>query len=328
MLKRLLVPLDGSSLAEQAIGRAAAIARATGADVDLVRVHQPDAYDGYGDVPVDDQAWNEGHRYLEGIASDLELGASINVTHAMLIGPPEEMIRRRTADTQADLIVMTSHGRTGFNRAWFGSVADGLVRRSEVPVLILRPIAGESRHGSPNPLFDHVLVPLDGSTTAAEILPVVSALARYGGARVTLLGVIQPMPLPAYNPAASLIPYSILIQDDAAIAQLAESAKKELTAHATRLASEGVGSVAAEVVVAGSVARAIIEFARAHDVDLVAIATHGRGASRLFVGSVADKVLRASGLPVLLQRCAPTTEPADSVRATAPDSALAWEAPA
>lgn len=325
MLKRLLVPLDGSSLAEQAIGRAAAIARATGADVDLVRVHQPDAYDGYGDVPLDDKAWNEGHRYLEGVASDLELGASIHVTHAMLIGPPDEMIRRRVTDTQSDLIIMTSHGRTGFSRAWFGSVADGLVRRSDVPVLILRPIAGESRHGQPNPLFDHVLVPLDGSTTAAEILPVVTALARCGGARVTLLGVVQPMPLPAYNPAASLIPYSVLVQDDAAIAQLAQSAKKELTAHAARLASDGVGSVSAEVVVAGSVARAIIEFARAHDADLIAIATHGRGASRLFVGSVADKVLRASGLPVLLQRCAPSTEPAEPVPEHAPDSASAVE---
>ena len=83
MLKRLLVPLDGSSLAEQAIGHAAAIARAAGAEVDLVRVHQPDAFDGYDDLASHGDVWNEGHRYLEGLASDLESGASIRVTHAM-----------------------------------------------------------------------------------------------------------------------------------------------------------------------------------------------------------------------------------------------------
>jgi nucleotide-binding universal stress UspA family protein len=71
-----------------------------------------------------------------------------------------------------------------------------------------------------------------------------------------------------------------------------------------------VASVDAHVVVAETVAHGIVEFARSHDVDLVAISTHGRGTSRYFVGSVADKVLRASGLPILLRRSAPAPDPA------------------
>jgi nucleotide-binding universal stress UspA family protein len=89
----------------------------------------------------------------------------------------------------------------------------------------------------------------------------------------------------------------------------------------TRLAADGGGleSVEANVVVADNVAHGIVEFARSHDVDLVAISTHGRGTSRYFVGSVADKVLRASGLPILLRRSVPAPDPARW--ATPPDSA-------
>ena len=137
VFKTLLVPLDGSALAEQSLGPAAAIARATGAAIDLVTVHQPPAQDGYGEAPRDDRSWSDEHRYLETLASEVAAGGSIRVAHSMLSGDPEEMISRRAADIEADLIVITSHGRTGFSRTWFGSVADGLVRRGPAPVLIL-----------------------------------------------------------------------------------------------------------------------------------------------------------------------------------------------
>ena len=90
---------------------------------------QPPAQDGYGEAPRDDRSWSDEHRYLETLASQVAAGGSIRVAHSMLSGDPEEMISRRAADIDADLIVITSHGRTGFSRTWFGSVADGLVRR-------------------------------------------------------------------------------------------------------------------------------------------------------------------------------------------------------
>jgi nucleotide-binding universal stress UspA family protein len=320
MFKTLLVPLDGSALAEQSLGQAAAIARATGAAIDLVTVHQPPAKDGYGAAPGDDRSWSDQHAYLETVASELAADGSIRASHAMLSGDPDEMISRRAADVEADLIVITSHGRTGFSRAWFGSVADGLVRRGPAPVLILRPIAGDARRVAAPRLFNHVLVPLDGSALAAEILPTAIDLARCSHARITLLGVVQPIPASAVDPM-TLLPYAVVIIDDHVTKRRVEAANKDLNELSTRLAADGGGleSVEANVVVADNVAHGIVEFARSHDVDLVAISTHGRGTSRYFVGSVADKVLRASGLPILLRRSVPAPDPARW--ATPPDSA-------
>jgi nucleotide-binding universal stress UspA family protein len=318
MFKTLLVPLDGSALAEQSLGQAAAIARATGAAIDLVTVHQPPAKDGYGAAPRDDRSWSDEHRYLETVASELAAGSSIRASHSMLSGDPDEMISRRAADIEADLIVITSHGRTGFSRTWFGSVADGLVRRGTSPVLILRPIAGDARRVAAPRLFNHLLVPLDGSALAAEILPTAIDLARCSNARLTLLGVVQPIPASAVDPM-NLVPYSVVLIDDHVTKRRAEAASKDLNELSTRLAADGLESVEANVVVAENVAHGIVEFARSHDVDLVAISTHGRGTSRYFVGSVADKVLRSSGLPILLRRSVPASDPARW--ATPPDSA-------
>jgi nucleotide-binding universal stress UspA family protein len=301
---KLLVPLDGSALAEQALGQAAAIARASGASIDLVSVHEQIAHDGYGEAQVDHRRWNDEHRYLETIAAELASGGGIRVTHSMMGGDPQEMICRRAADVDADLIVITSHGRTGFSRTWFGSVADGLVRHAPTSLLILRPIAGDARRAAAHHLFKKVLVPLDGSMLAGEILSTVSNLARCGNASISLLGVVQPLLASAFEPA-SLLPYSFLLRDGTAIAHLVEDATNDLQAVADRLHAEGTTPVDSHVVVTQNVAHGVIEFARSHDVDLIAMSTHGRGTSRYFVGSVADKVLRASGLPMLLRRSVP-----------------------
>jgi len=307
MFKKLLVPLDGSALAEQALGQAAAIARQTGATIDVVTVHQSGAFDGYGDEPANLEQWAQEHEYLESVASDLAAGASIAVTHSMLTGDPAPMICRRASDCEADLIVMTSHGRTGFNRLWFGSVADGVVQCSSIPVLMLRPLAGDARRGAAQPLFERVVVPLDGSATAQQILAPVIALARCSGARVTLLGVVQPIPSASYSPA-TLLPYAVLMNDSSVTDIQVASATKELTALAGTVAMDGAGPVDAQVVVAPNVASGIVEFARSHDADLIALSTHGRGASRLLIGSVADKVLRAGRLPMLILRAPPLAE--------------------
>jgi nucleotide-binding universal stress UspA family protein len=325
MFKTLLVPLDGSALAEQALGQAAAIARVTGAAIHIVTVHQPRARDGYGDAPGDDRSWDNEHRYLEGIASELDMGGSIRVSYSMLSGDPEEVISLRAGDVDADLIVITSHGRTGFSRTWFGSVADGLVRRGPAPVLILRPISGDARRTAVHPLFNHVLVPLDGSRLAAEILPTAIDLAGCSHARITLLGVVQPIPLSAFEPV-SLIPYSVLLRDESVTQDLVAHATSDLTDLSTRLMADGAGAIDADVVVADSVAHGIVEFARSNDVDLVAISTHGRGTSRYLVGSVADKVLRASGLPILLRRSVPALATTPWAAAAAPDADALAEA--
>src|SRR5690349_2071187 len=139
MFTKLLVPLDGSALAEQARGPAASIARATRGALDLVMVHQPMAF-----ADFVDSAWqanpSDGERaYIASTAKEPAKGSSIAVSGTVLRGSASQMIRERVSTIGADLIVMTSHGRTGLSRTWLGSVAHDILRGSPAPVLMLRP---------------------------------------------------------------------------------------------------------------------------------------------------------------------------------------------
>lgn len=301
MFRKLLVPLDRSPLAEQAVGPAAAIARASHAAIALVLVHQPLPFAGFNDEPWNAEQWSDEEKYLEWIAGELVTGASVAATYAVVRGEAVDSICKQAWDVDADLIVMTSHGRTGLSRAWLGSVADGVLRHSSVPVLMLRPVENKADRLAAHHLFKHVLVPLDGSALAGDILPSAVALARCSGAHVTLLRVVQPVPLMTVDVDMAFA-YPPFVQDDQATAQLVEDAKQQLDEVSRRVADDAGVPVEAHVVVAPRVAQAIIDFAAGHQVDAITMTTHGRGASRFFLGSVADKILRGSGLPLLLHR--------------------------
>jgi nucleotide-binding universal stress UspA family protein len=298
MFTKLLVPLDRSRLAEQAIEQAAVIARASRAEIDLVLVHQPFPFAKLGDTPWNPDVWKEEQRYVESIAR--ELSSSVGVTHAVLKGETIEMICRRIEDVQADLVVMTSHGRTGFSRAWLGSVADAVLRYSTVPVLMLRPAEGDARWAPPR-LFERILVPVDDSSLSATVLPAVAALAKCGSAHVTMLRVAEPPLMTARIPG---IPYTYVPQpiDESTMTRLAEEARVQLSKVARQFYNDTGVEAETHVVVDSAIASTIVDFARANAIDLIAMSTHGRGLSRLLLGSVADKVLRGSGVPMLLFR--------------------------
>lgn len=301
MFKKLLVPLDRSPLAEQAIGQATAIARAAHASIDVILAHEPLPFAGFGDAPWNVEERKYEDKYLETIADEISSGAGVPTTHNVMRGEPVEMIYNRARDINADLIVMTSHGRTGLSRAWLGSVAHGVLRRSTIPVLMLCPVENKTDRKAAHHLFKHILVPLDGSEFSADILSHATALAQCSGARVTLLRVVRPVPMVMVDVDMSL-GYPPMIPDQALTDQLVDEANAEIAEVARQIRHGGYADVDAEVVVAGSTAHAIIDFAMGHSVDAIAMSTHGRGASRLLMGSVADKVVRASGLPMLLIR--------------------------
>lgn len=301
MFRKLLVPLDRSPLAEQAVGQAAAIARASHAEIDLVLVHQPLPFAGFNDEPWNAEQQDDENKYLEWVAQEISSGASVTATHAVIHGEAVDSICKRAWNIDADLIVMTSHGRTGLSRAWLGSVTDGVLRHSSVPVLVLRPIETTNDRLSAHHLFKHVLVPLDGSALAGDILSSAAALARASAARLTMLRIVQPVPVMIID-VDMAYSYPPSIQDDEATQQLVEEAKQQIDEVARQLADETGLEIDAHVVVAGHVAHAIIDYAHGHNVDVIGMSTHGRGASRFLVGSVADKVLRASGVPMLMHR--------------------------
>ena len=324
MFTKLLVPLDRSSLAEQAIGPAAAIARACHAGIDLVLVHEPFPFVGYSEVLRDSDEWAAEHTYVEKMAAELTAKASVPTTSVVLRGAAAEMICARAKEAGCDLVVMTSHGRTGFSRTWLGSVADAVMRHASIPVLMLRPTEGPATRTAAEQPFKHVLVTLDGSALAADILPAATALAQASGASLTLLRVVPPVPLIVPIDPALPIPNVPLIPDEAATRWLVDETRKELQEIAQRRREECGVAVDAHVVVNQHAAAAIIDFVRAHEIDVVAMSTHGRGASRWLLGSVADKVLRASGVPVLLRR--PLAAPGESALVTS--STIAEQLPA
>jgi nucleotide-binding universal stress UspA family protein len=142
-LERVLLPLDGSEMAEQAIPLAALIARATGAEIDVVRCMSLTsvAYDpgmGMYSAELIDSMEESVRAYLEGVASRIE-GAKVTTT--MMTGAPSEMLLEHLRERPAGLVVTTSHGRRGVARAALGSVTDRLLH-GPAPVLIYRPREG------------------------------------------------------------------------------------------------------------------------------------------------------------------------------------------
>lgn len=330
MLSKILVPLDRSSLAEQAIAQAGSIARGAHAAVDVVLVHEPFPFAGYVDLPWTTDDSTAEQMYVEAIADEIKSGANVPATCAVMRGAPAEMICQRADDVAADLIIMTSHGRTGFSRTWLGSVADAVMRHAVVPVLMLRPEQAVGHRGVVEKTLRRILVPFDGSALATEILPVAVDLARATHATITLLRVVPIVPviLP-YDPTMA-ISYLPLIPDAPATKRLVEEATEQVEAVSRQLHEESDVPVDAHVIVGEHVAKSIAEFIEARMIDIVAMSTHGRGSSRLVLGSVADKVLRASRVPVLLRRpvnVAATPIVLHPVEVESQLPALAWGSP-
>jgi nucleotide-binding universal stress UspA family protein len=183
------------------------------------------------------------------------------------------------AATETDLIVMTTHGRSGLARFWLGSVADALVRASRVPVLSVCPNEAASPAEQP-PLIERLVIALDGSAQAERILAPALALGDLVQARYTLVMVLEPSILSGYTPHAQTQHY--------------------LHRLVRRLATNG-RSVDTRIWFGRHAAEAIVAEARKHGGDVVALATHARGGlARLLLGNLADQVRRGTGLPVLV----------------------------
>lgn len=302
MFHTLLVPLDGSESSERCLPLARAIARASSSSVHLVEVHAPAVpglllsstqFDYQG---LDMEAYAARHReemgaHLAPIAESFE-GEGITASAAVLEGRVVDQLAAHAESVAADLIVMTTHGRSGASRMWLGSVADGLVRHTHIPIIMSR-VDHERRPPAGLDDLRHILVPLDGSDLGERILEPAAALARISGARLTLAHVV------ASHAAlgGGVVP---LLPDD--IVRLNDQADAYLEGIAERLREDGL-SVATHLAEGEGAANMIAAMADELDADLIALATHGHGGlRRAMIGSVADKVLRSSPLPLMVLR--------------------------
>jgi nucleotide-binding universal stress UspA family protein len=306
MYKRILVPLDGSELAEIALPYSEELAEKLDSEIILINVRAP------GEDPE-----NPEHKaYLSKMTATVDqnirkfsntppgqkvkvesniIGSSGLLTHAA-----EEIVEYAEKEN-VSLIVIATHGRTGIRRWALGSTADKVIRVAKCPVLLIR-----ANIDVPNKInLSKFLVPLDGSKQSETVLSHVESLAPKLKARIILLHVVVP-PYHIYPYTEGLgyygsegmvkVPYSA-----EEIKPLEAVAEKYLKSVSDTLMAKGI--TAGYEVRVGSAGEEIIKAADEAGADIVAMSTHGEsGFSRWEHGSIADKVLRAGNAPLLLVR--------------------------
>jgi nucleotide-binding universal stress UspA family protein len=232
------------------------------------------------------------------VVKRLATASSVPVTSALLDGPVvAEILQGHAVTSGADLIVMTTHGRGPMSRFWLGSVADEMVRRATTPILLVRPHE-QALDLASEPVMRHILIPLDGSALAEQVVGDAGALGSMMQSEYTLLRVYGPLVDTAFGPSN----YAMVGGLEPPIEELQTEAQEYLNRTMERLRGQG-WNVQAHVVLGQHPASAILDTAQSLSVDLIALATHGRrGLPRLLLGSVTDKVIRGASTPVLVHR--------------------------
>jgi nucleotide-binding universal stress UspA family protein len=292
-----MVPLDGSEFSEQALACAYALAARTGARLHLVKVQAPEPLTAEGfffNLQAEPASRSADQSYLDTTTIDAQR-RNISVVTALLRGRVVDALATYCVERDIDFVVMTTHGRGGLSRAWLGSVADELIRRISIPLMLLRPSPKGTTCGASFDL-DHILIPLDRSEESERAIEPAIALGQLTGAHYTLVEVVPPL---ALVPMPEAMPITMQRTEHE---ELRRRAAAYLNSVADRLRAKG-HQVDTAVVIQPQCAAGILEQAVSTDASLIAMATHGRsGFQRLALGSVADKVLRGTTVPLLLLR--------------------------
>lgn len=302
MYTTIVVPYDGSVHSARALPVAAALARRTGAGVELVIVHDPSAYipfvPGELAIPVYDQELVQAHRQRDADALERAVQAlradGVTATGAVLDGTVVEALEAYVASHGAELVVMTTHGRSGFERLRLGSVATAFLTRSTAPVLLVRGAGSEPPASAPALPSGALLCTLDGSPFAEAVLPHARRFAEATGMTLQLVAVTVPQSI-------SMAPFGTeaMLADHSALS--AEEHVREDYLH--RMAEHCPLGTTVRAITDMSVARGILDAAAEGQCGAIAMATHGRGGlKRMVLGSVADEVIRNADIPVLVYR--------------------------
>jgi nucleotide-binding universal stress UspA family protein len=288
MLTTILLPLDGSTLAERALPYAAALAHRSGSHIALVEAVEAHPFLGANPIDAEVTVVERAEASLRTAVSRLAADGISADAHTYYDEPVHAILD--AADRHhASLIVMSTHGRSGIGRMVYGSVTDQVLRQATVPVLVV-PSVVDHPWTADRPLS--LLVPLDGSELAEEALAMVDFLAT-GEPRVTLLRIVEPPAYSVYGAGYTYVPFD----EEAEVA----AASEYLETQVSRLRDRGWQ--ARSKVTVSPPGGTIADIAREQQADLIVMATHGRGGlSRLLLGSTATNTLRQATVPLLLTR--------------------------
>lgn len=281
--RRLIVPLDGSQVAEHAVPYATAIANRSGSTLCLVHVQEPlySTADPFG-YAWSYHRWRRQARmkqYLDNLSQEIHRFTDVRIV-TMLAESSNTVESLRSLSRPTDLVVMANYGRNAWGRFIHGSTSRSLLQRATCPVLTVRG------HDLPadfaaDPISRHVLVPLDGSKSAEQIIRPVRALCRLTDSQVTL---------------AHIRGAATGMSDAHAAVDYLQSLQQRVKDDFSVVDSQLIRSVE-------SVSDAVLALAREQNADLIAVTSRNRSLmSRLFGGSVADRLLRSATAPVLVHR--------------------------
>ena len=276
MYEKILVPLDGSKLAEVALPYAEELAGRLGSEITLLSVSESSGAQEYHKHQVYLGKIIEATRRSAEKYREQPEGKEVKAELEVLVGHPAEKILSYADKKDIGLIIMATHGHTGIRRWALGSVADKIVRASKRPVALIRA-KGSRSHMRRKGILHKALVTLDGSRASEAIIPYIKELARKLNVEITLL---QVVPEPRQD---------------------SEDAESYLEKTASLLKSEGI--TVNYYMKAGAADDEIIRFADEAGIDMIAMSTHGwSGIRRWTLGSIADRVLHAAHTPILLVR--------------------------
>jgi nucleotide-binding universal stress UspA family protein len=287
MWKKILVPLDGSNLAELALAYAEEIATAFNSEVVLLYVNESK-----------ESQYRHMHRlYLEEMAERVKehFKKRARVKTVVLSGEPAEEIINYAEKNDVSVIIMASHGRSGITAWVMGNVASKVLQ-ARVPVLLIR-VSKPSKKAPRERLLERILLPLDGSEAGEAAVPYVRELAGKLGLEVILLGVV-----PAGQHIRTVGGLDYILYPEPEMDLYKKEAREYLDKLYQRLAVKK-GKVSVSLKIGDNVAGEIIKFAKRRGVSLIAISAHGHsGIEKWVFGSTASKIVQASRMPILLVR--------------------------
>lgn len=280
MYESMLVPLDGSELAEQAFPYAEELAKNLNSQVVLITICLPN-----------DPLERVLTEYIERRAENLQ-SLGIETRSVCVEGEPATSIIDFAAKNNISLIVISTHGRTGVSRWPLGSIASKVVQKSHVPVFLVR----SGQLPTANKRFRKILVTLDGSRFAEAIIPYIETLAKAMNSEVILTRVIEPLKLPQLAAYREQEKY-----EQEYTTRLEREAKRYLSKKKSLLALKGIN--ASSVLLSGKPAETIIQYADDTSASLIALTTHGfSGITKWAYGSVASRIIEGSSKPIFLVR--------------------------
>lgn len=294
MFKHILLPLDGSQLAESALPVVAYLANKLKAQVTLLHIiekNAPASIHGQHHLTNEDEAC----QYLQNIAEKAfspELTVYRHV-HTEEVSKVSQSIVQHSDELEPDLIVMCAHGEGGLRDVVVGSIAQQVIASGTIPVLLLQPEKDAAEFSS----FERILVALDGNPEHESGYVLAAELAAELGAAVHLIQVVPT--LSTLNPKQSATG-TLLPKTTAALLEIDEdNASEYLEEKITRLLKAGV-TVSAEVE-RGDPARQVVQSADTQNSQLIVLGTHGKsGMNAFWAGSVAPKIVEQTHRPILL----------------------------